>query len=160
MKYFGCIFLFLGITLFSSEHLRKIKRKSELYSHLLSFLEHVEKALSSSVIAPSRAVLGFKSDVLTECGFLTALGEGKSIPIAFESVSVLSYLSGEDKKKLSDLFGRLISSDYRDMRLRVSMAKEEMQSLSLKENEEMEKTKKIVPALTAAFAVGFAILVI
>ena len=160
MKYFGCIFLFLGFSFFSREYLQGRKRKSEVCIALLSFLQHLEKALSLSVASPSRAISDFKSDILSECGFLKKIGENKSIATALESVFAFFRFSDEDKQKLANVFSKLNSSDYRDMCRRVSEAKEEMRLFLKKEEEDTARALKIVPTLTAAFAVGFAILVI
>ena len=160
MKYFGCVFLFLGLAFFSREYLLRRKKQCELYSALLSFFSHLENALARSVCPPSVIAKEFKCELLEQCGFLEALREGKSFFLAFEKVISAYKLPPAKEERLSKLFSLLRATEYSDMRKRVSSVKEEIKLVSLQENEELEKISKILPCLTAAFSAGFAILVI
>lgn len=160
MKYFGCIFVLVGVLVFSREYLSARKRRVEVLTELLSLVTHLHREISACVCTPAKALCRFESPILSECGFLERVRGGETLFSAFSSAEGLFGLQEKSREYISSLFHSVGTGSYKEECKRLEVAKGEIENLIKNEREELMHISKLTPTLTAAFAIGFVLLVI
>ena len=160
MKYFGCIFVLVGVLIFSREYISTRKRRVDVLTEILSLVTHLHREISRCVCTPRKALCRFESPILTECGFLERVRAGESLSSAFSMTEGVLHLAPKVREYVSSLFNSVGTGSYKEECKKLSFAVGELENLIKGEREELMHISKLTPTVTAAFAIGFVLLVI
>ena len=147
-------------TLLVCQHLgEKRKERLLLCEEFYRFVSHIKLQISCFRRPINELADGFRSDILTDIGFLSAIKES-GILGAFESVRDKISLSEEEKRVLAALFSSLGTGYMENEIQQLDAHGGELYRLLEKERAELTRQSRLVNTLLTAASLGVIILLI
>ena len=135
------------------------KRLSECRA-FLAFINHIRVQVGCFLKPVRELGLGFRSEPLSECGFIDALSNSESIYEAYKKSEERLSLSADERAVLESLF-LPFGEGYLEEEIRIiEAAKEQMEAMCAELSEKSAKNIKLVTVLSVTAALALLLLVI
>lgn len=159
LKLIGVCAMAAGTLLVCRELADKRKKRLFLCEEFYRFVSHIRLQISCFLRPVSELAEGFRSDILSEIGFLPSIAE-QGIFGAFESVCERISLSEEEKRILGGLFSSLGTGYMENEIKQIDAYSAELYRLLENERADLPKRSRLVNTLLTAASLGIIILLI
>lgn len=156
----GACAIFAAAVILRGELCKERRRSLLVTEELYRFISHIRLQIGCFLRPQAELGIGFSSDLFSEVGFLSSLGDSGSLSEAFEATMEREKMQDDAKRIISELFSSLGGGYAEDEIKLIDSALDELQKILERERKAVVRDTKLIGTLSASLALGIIIFLI